>query len=101
MKNGKDWYLKYFVIGTFFLLAFIAYQLYGRNTSTPQTKLDCLKLGSDDRAAACIKLLEKDKLVNVMLTSGNDEIILGTKFGLASRFNIWIVFRDSQVEKNL
>ncbi len=34
-----------------------------------------------------IKLMDKDELVNVILTSGNDEIILGTKFGLASRFN--------------
>ena len=34
-----------------------------------------------------IKLLEKDELINVILSSGNDEIILGTKFGLASHFN--------------
>jgi len=34
-----------------------------------------------------IKLLEKDELVNVLLSSGNDEIVLGTKFGLAARFN--------------
>ncbi len=45
-----------------------------------------------------IKLLEKDELVNVILTSGNDEIMLGTKFGLASRFNekdVTIVGRNS------
>ena len=34
-----------------------------------------------------IKLLEKDELVNVILSSGNDEIIIATKFGLASHFN--------------
>ena len=34
-----------------------------------------------------IKLLDKDELVNVILSSGNDEIMIGSKFGLASRFN--------------
>ncbi|MEK6907115.1 MAG: DNA gyrase C-terminal beta-propeller domain-containing protein, partial [Nanoarchaeota archaeon] len=34
-----------------------------------------------------IKLLEKDELVNVILSSGNDEVMIGSKFGLASRFN--------------
>ncbi|MEK6835274.1 MAG: DNA gyrase subunit A, partial [Nanoarchaeota archaeon] len=34
-----------------------------------------------------IKLLEKDELVNVILSSGNDEIIIASKFGLASHFN--------------
>jgi len=34
-----------------------------------------------------IKLLEKDELIEVILSSGNDEIIIGSKFGLASRFN--------------
>ena len=34
-----------------------------------------------------IKLLEKDELVNVILSSGNDEIIIATKQGSASRFN--------------
>ena len=34
-----------------------------------------------------IKLLDKDELINVILSTGNDEVMLGTKFGLASRFN--------------
>jgi DNA gyrase subunit A len=34
-----------------------------------------------------IKLIDKDELINVILTSGNDEIMLASKFGLASRFN--------------
>ncbi len=34
-----------------------------------------------------IKLLDKDELVNVILSSGNDEVIIATKFGLAARFN--------------
>ena len=36
---------------------------------------------------SAIKLNKDDELVNTILTSGNDEIIIGTKFGLASRFN--------------
>ena len=57
MKNTKDQYLKYFIIGIFLLLLFIAYQLYNQKNDTPKTELDCLKLGSNERAAACIKLL--------------------------------------------
>lgn len=60
MKNIKDQYLKYFVVGIFFLLLLVAYQLYSQNNQkadTPKTELDCLKLGSNERAAACIKLL--------------------------------------------
>ena len=34
-----------------------------------------------------IKLLDKNELVNVILCSGDDEIIIATKFGLASHFN--------------
>src|SRR3989344_5558815 len=34
-----------------------------------------------------IKLLDKDELVNVVLSSGNDNIIIATKQGSASRFN--------------
>ena len=34
-----------------------------------------------------IKLLDKDELVNVVLTSGKDNIIIATKQGSASRFN--------------
>jgi DNA gyrase subunit A len=34
-----------------------------------------------------IKLIEKDELINVILSSGNDEIMIASKFGLASRFN--------------
>jgi len=34
-----------------------------------------------------IKLIEKDELVNVILSSGNDEVMIASKFGLASRFN--------------
>ena len=34
-----------------------------------------------------IRLIEKDELVNVILSSGNDEVMIASKFGLASRFN--------------
>mgnify|MGYP001612845385 FL=1 len=50
--------LKYFVIGIFILLLLITYQLYKRNADIPKTEFDCLKLGSDKRAEACLKLLE-------------------------------------------
>lgn len=58
---GKDKYLRYFVIGIFLLLIFIAYRLYTQKEGTPKTELDCLKLGSNARAAACLKLLKKPK----------------------------------------
>lgn len=50
--------LKYFVIGIFILLLLITYQLYRQNSDTPKTELDCLKLGSDKRAEACLELLK-------------------------------------------
>ena len=34
-----------------------------------------------------IKLLDKDELVNVILSSGQDDIIIASKFGLAAHFN--------------
>ena len=61
MKNEKNWYIKYFIIGIFFLLLFIAYQLTTQKNIVPTTELDCLKLGSDERAIACIKLLKSSK----------------------------------------
>lgn len=61
MKQKDNRYLKYFVIGIFFLLLFIAYRLYNPESNAPKTELDCLKLGSDKRAEACLKLLKQDK----------------------------------------
>lgn len=61
IKLIKESYIKYFVISIFILLLLITYQLYQQNTDTPKTKLDCLKLGSDKRAEACLELLKQDK----------------------------------------
>lgn len=44
-------------LGILLALIFIGYQIY-LNNQTPKDKMDCLKLNSDIRAAACIKILE-------------------------------------------
>lgn len=46
--------------GIFLILLFIGSQIYDRS-SNPVSELDCLKLGSDERAAACIKLIRDNK----------------------------------------
>ena len=61
MKQIHNNYLKYFVIGIFLLLLFIVYRLYNPESNVPKTELDCLKLGSDKRAEACLELLKQDK----------------------------------------
>lgn len=58
IKTGKNSHMKFFIIGIFILLLLITYQLYKRDASAPKTEFDCLKLGSDKRAEACLKLLE-------------------------------------------
>lgn len=71
-KHGhlfKSISLKYFVIGIFILLLLITYQFYQQNADTPKTELDCLKLGSDKRVEACLKLLKQDKPQEEITTS--------------------------------
>lgn len=41
------------------LLVYIAYKLF--TGSSPTTELDCLKLGSNERAAACIRLIKENE----------------------------------------
>jgi len=70
MEKKHNLYLKYLLLGIFLLLLFIAYQLYTLNNQkktaqeiTPnQAYMDCLKLGSDERAKACIKLITTPKI---------------------------------------
>lgn len=71
MKNEHKGLLKYLIIGIFLLLLFISYQLYNLNNNkiktipekiTSQAYMDCLKLGSDARAKACIKLITTPKI---------------------------------------
>ena len=44
------------LIGILIAIIFAGYQLFLSNSS-PSTKMDCLKLGSDTRAKACLELL--------------------------------------------
>lgn len=66
--NEQNGYIKYLIIGIFVLLLFISYQLYNLNLnkqkinskddkSYNEAYMDCLKLGSDARAKACLKLI--------------------------------------------
>ena len=50
---------------------------------TPMSEFDNIRKGG----IIAQKLYEGDSVVNVLLSSGNDEIIIGTKFGKAIRFN--------------
>lgn len=59
LRSNKD-IVKYFVVGIFLLLLLIAYKLYFQKPDALMTKLDCLKLGSDKRAEACLDLLKQD-----------------------------------------
>mgnify|MGYP001603403246 CR=1 FL=1 len=43
------------------ILLFIAYRLYNPASDTPKTELDCLKLGSDQRAKECLELIRTPK----------------------------------------
>lgn len=58
-KKIKDSYLKYFVIGSFLLLLFIAYKVFLQNNRTPKTEMDCLTLGSNERSELCLKMLKE------------------------------------------
>lgn len=57
-KKRNDNFLKYIGVGTLFVMIFIGYQLYLRNSS-PKNELDCLKLGSNERTALCLQMLKK------------------------------------------
>lgn len=61
MKKTK-WLIIILLIGCLLMLTVIAFLLFNRNSSASVTELDCLKLGSDARAEACLKLLKEDKV---------------------------------------
>lgn len=53
---------KIILIGIFVLLVFIGYQLYKRNLP-PQTEMDCLNLGSNERTKLCLEMMKKEKIL--------------------------------------
>lgn len=64
MKKTDHLSLKLILTGIFILLLLIAFRIYSNNKQ-PVTEMDCLKLGSDARATACINLLKQQSVTTV------------------------------------
>lgn len=80
MKNFNDKTIKALFVGILLVLLFIAYQIYQKN-SVPTSELECLKLGSNERAAACIKLIKESEPKKEPAQFQTDNLIISNLTG--------------------
>lgn len=61
-EKSKKTFSSRFVLGLILLFIIVLYLVYNKNSST-RSEIDCLKLGSDKRAAECLRIIrEKEAL---------------------------------------